>query len=61
MSVSMRNPATYAKAIVAFLAPALTRLAADLGGGVTGRELARNLLVAFITSLVVWAVPNKPA
>lgn len=51
----------YAKAIVAFLAPALTQLAVDLGKGITPTELAKNLTVAILTALVVWAVPNQPA
>lgn len=50
----------YLKAIVAFLAPALTQLAVDLGGGVSASELARNLVVAILTALVVWATPNQP-
>lgn len=52
----------YAKAIVAFFAPALTQLAVDIStAGVTVREIVVNALVSTITALTVWALPNAPA
>lgn len=52
------NPATYLKAVVAFLAPVLTQFSIDIQGGVSVREVALNITTGLLTALVVWAVPN---
>jgi hypothetical protein len=49
----------YAKAIVAFVAPVLTDLAASLQTGpVNWRVFARHACVYMLGALVVWATPN---
>lgn len=55
----MKTLAGSAKAIVGFLVPLLTQLAADLQRGLKWSEMARNLIVSFITAIVVWVTPNR--
>lgn len=60
--LNKRAPIThYAKAIVAFIVPVLTSLQAALEkSGISGREIFRTVVSGLLTSLIVWAVPNKP-
>lgn len=53
---------TYAKAIVAFVAPCLTDFAATIQGPgpIDLVAFARRSCVYIIGALVVWAVPNTP-
>ncbi len=56
----MKKLAHIAKAIVAFVAPCLTDLAASLQTGpVDWEALARRSTIYLIGALVVWAVPNS--
>lgn len=51
----------HAKAIAAFLTPAVVQLVADIQGGVTPREAARNIVVSVLTAVVVWLKANTPS
>lgn len=57
----MTKLSQYAKAVVAFVAPVLTDLAATLqGGSVDWQALARRACIYLIGAIVVWATPNAP-
>lgn len=51
----------HAKAIAAFLTPAVAQLVLDLKGGVTLGEAGRTAAVALLTAIVVWLKSNAPA
>lgn len=51
----------HAKAIAAFLTPAVAQLVVDIQGGVTLREVVRNVAVATLTAVVVWLKRNTPS
>lgn len=48
----------YAKAVVAFLAPALTGLAGALTDVLSTRQFVFTLAGGALTCIVVWATPN---
>lgn len=49
------------KAIVAFATPAILQLVADYQGGISVREIVRNLGVSLLTAVTVWAKANHPS